>query len=265
MKKIRNDGLNYIENLMKGAKKNKYSYYDESAAINFYTQVYGVKSNEKAPERLKNILFSLLEIENFFDIERSSVKLFKYLMTNAASDDETLRNESLDNMVKCLAKSPKFYSIWKEIYVKNLAVSNNLLSHLHENWSAMSKIVSAERLGGLIGDLISINDDLAQGRYVDPTSKKTKTMNSASEKKQLAVCTQSVNALQKKLRGYVKDSPARRGGAESGGRGIFGSLVMGAIAASVAGAYYLNEHCCELAWCKSNPYVGNQLGKFFGC
>lgn len=66
----------------------------------------------------------------FFPPAISSKKFFSTVLNYAANSNNHIRDYSLQSLLKLLAKDKQVFKVWKEVYPKYLAQSNNLLLFL---------------------------------------------------------------------------------------------------------------------------------------
>eukprot|EP01104_Vermistella_antarctica_P018379 TRINITY_DN6770_c0_g1_i1.p1 TRINITY_DN6770_c0_g1~~TRINITY_DN6770_c0_g1_i1.p1 ORF type:complete len:306 (+),score=60.65 TRINITY_DN6770_c0_g1_i1:136-1053(+) len=124
---------------------------------------------------------------------------FAMLLAHAATDNKPLREEILRSLVSCFERDQSCFVLWKKVYLRFVAQTNNLILHLMLNWNRLHPKITGTELLELIQHFIAINKHLIVNNIPPKELLGETEYKGAVEKRDIKMCTITCKALEKKM------------------------------------------------------------------
>eukprot|EP01118_Nematostelium_gracile_P018708 TRINITY_DN841_c0_g1_i2.p1 TRINITY_DN841_c0_g1~~TRINITY_DN841_c0_g1_i2.p1 ORF type:complete len:518 (+),score=122.67 TRINITY_DN841_c0_g1_i2:103-1656(+) len=251
---LKNASLDYIESTLKSKRT---GFLDDATAVSIYEKLLDYKhSASNMTQRVKALLSSLTDPGFLFPAGSVSKKFFSSLFSQAATDNDLMREEVLRVLASCLAQDPSTFKVWQDLHPQHVSESNSLMVYIYKNWEMYSSKISPAGLVKLAENIVAINKRLGSGAVIDKKSKTGGKKPSAAELKEIGVCTQTCQAIQKKLQHLADAEEAQKEREKNNSSDSIGIVIPSVILAGLgAGAYLLFINCCTMDWCRSNDFL----------
>jgi len=252
----REQALAYIEKLL-NHKKIGSVFPDETTAVLglerllIYKHDSSYNLNPSFDQRVRTALDKIANVRFLFPGHGCSKRLFTMLLGHALSNKQEFREEVLENLVNCLETDKGYFSVWLDLYPKNISHSYNLLFFIINGWKShqLSQLIPGAELASTAQSILDINEQILKGEYTSKNSKKPKKA-TPKEESDINLVNNACQTLLKKLKSHVKSE-------SSGSSGLISGVIF--IAAIGSAAYFTFQNCCDLQWCKSISFANEFL------